>query len=242
MADTGQARKAGDNMSGVQTWGEAITASLLGVWESFMSFLPALIGAIIVFVIGWIIAVALGKVIEKIVKAIKIDHALQKIGWGHWLNEVGISSNIAAFFGGLVKWFLVLVFLMAATDILQLKQVTAFLSSILLYIPNVVVAVIILAIVVLVGNFVYGVVKGSTRAAGVMSATMLATISKWAIVIFGILAALLQLGIASSLVSTIFIGIVAMLALAGGLAFGLGGREEAAMILKKLREEISERK
>ena len=230
------------NMSGVQTWGEAITTSLIGVWGSFMSFLPALIGAIIVFIAGWIIAVALGKVVEKIVKAIKIDHALQKIGWGHWLNEVGISSNIAEFFGGLVKWFLVLVFLMAATDILQLKQVTSFLNSILLYIPNVVVSVIILAVVVLVGNFVYNVVKGSTRAAGVMSATMLAAISKWAIIVFGILAALLQLGIASSLVSTIFIGIVAMLSLAGGLAFGLGGKEEAAMILRKLREEISERK
>jgi len=130
---------------------------------------------------------------------------------------------------------------MAATDILQLTQVTAFLNSILLYIPNVVVAVIILAIVVLVGNFVYSIVKGSTKAAGVMSATMLATISKWAIIIFGVLAALLQLGIAASLVNTIFIGIVAMLTLAGGLAFGLGGKEEAANILRKLREEIGTR-
>jgi hypothetical protein len=149
---------------------------------------------------------------------------------------------VAGFFGGLVKWFLILVFLMAATDILGLNQVTDFLNSILLYIPNVVVAVIILAVVFLVGNFVYVVVKGSTKAAGVMSATLLATISKWSIIIFGLLAALIQLGIATSLVSTIFIGIVAMLSLAGGLDFGLGGKEEAQMILKKLREEISERR
>lgn len=216
--------------------------SLLGLWEIFINFLPALIGAIIVFIAGWIIAAALGKIVEKLVKAIKVDQALQKIGWGHWLSEIGISSDIATLFAGLVKWFLILVFLMAATDILQLSQVTQFLNSIVLYIPNVVVAVIILAVVVLVGNFVSRVVKGSTKAAGVMSATMLAAISKWAIIVFGILAALLQLGIASSLVSTIFIGIVAMLALAGGLAFGLGGKEEASMILRKLREEISERK
>ena len=92
----------------------------------------------------------------------------------------------------------------------------------------------------LLGNFVYGIVKGSTRVAGIMSATLLATISKWAIVIFGIFAAFIQLGIAPSLVSTIFIGIVVMLALAGGLAFGLGGRDEATAILRKLREEITE--
>ncbi len=229
-------------MNGVQTWGEAITMSLLGVWESFIGFLPAIIGALIVFVAGWIIAVSLGKVVAKLVKVIKIDHAMQKIGWGRWFNEVGISASISEFLGGLTKWFLILVFLMAATDILQLTQVTEFLRSILLYIPNVVVAVIILAIVVLVGNFVYTVVKGSTKAAGVMSATMLAAISKWAIIIFGVLAALLQLGIAASLVNTIFIGIVAMLTLAGGLAFGLGGKEEAANILRKLREEIGERR
>ena len=101
-------------------------------------------------------------------------------------------------------------------------------------------SVVMMAIVILTGNFVQGVVRGSTRAAGVMSATLLAAISKWAIIIFGVFAALIQLGVASSLVSTIFTGIVAMLALAGGLAFGLGGRDEAALVLKKLRQEITE--
>lgn len=228
-------------MNGVQTWGEAITISLIGLWERFINFLPALIGAVLVFVIGWIIAATLGKIVEKIIKTLKIDKALEKIGWGSRFSDIGVSANIADFFGGLVRWFLVLVFLMAATDILGLSQVTSFLNSIILYIPNVVVAVIILAVAFLVGNFVYSVVKGSTKTAGVISATFLAAISKWSIVVFGILAALIQLGIATSLVSTIFIGIIAMLALAGGLAFGLGGKEEAAMLLKKIREEITER-
>jgi hypothetical protein len=226
-------------MYGIQTWGEAITVALLGVWESFIALLPVLIGAVIIFVAGWFIAVALGKVTTKLIKAMRVDHALQKIGWGQRFSEIGISASISEFLGGLVKWFLILVFLMAATDVLQLNQITEFINSILLYMPNVVVAVVMLSVVFIAGNFVYDVVKGSTKAAGVMSATMLATISKWAIIIFGVLAALLQLGIASSLVSTIFIGIVAMVSLAGGLAFGLGGRDEAAMILRKLREEIT---
>ena len=102
-------------------------------------------------------------------------------------------------------------------------------------------AAVILAVAFLVANFVYAVVKGSTKVAGIVSATLLATVAKWAIVIFGFLAALVQLGIASSLINTLFIGLVAMLALAGGLAFGLGGKDEAAAILKRLRHEISER-
>lgn len=227
-------------MTGIQNWGEAIAISLLGLWERFIGFLPSLIGAILVFLLGWIIAVVLGKLAEKILQTLQIDQALEKLGMTQRFSDYGMKLNLAAFLGGVVKWFLILVFLMAATDILQLPQVTNFLNSILLYIPNVVVAVIILTIVFLLGNLVYSIVKGSTRAAGVVSATLLATLSKWAIILFGVLAALIQLGIATSLVNTLFMGLIAMFALAGGLAFGLGGREEAQIILRKLREEISQ--
>jgi hypothetical protein len=227
-------------MNSVQTWGEAITISLISLWERFINFLPALVGAILVFVAGWIVAVALGKVVEHIVKMVKIDDVMEKAGTKARMKKVGVEFNVAKSLGGLVKWFLILVFLMAATDILKLIQVTSFLNSIVLYLPNVVVAAVILAVAFLVANFVFAVVKGSTKMAGIVSATLLATIAKWAIMIFGLLAALVQLGIATSLIQTLFIGLVAMLSLAGGLAFGLGGKDEAAMILKKLRQEISE--
>ncbi|MCX6765650.1 MAG: hypothetical protein NT136_01670 [Candidatus Moranbacteria bacterium] len=228
-------------MNPVQTWGEAITMSLLELWARFISFLPALIGALLVFLFGLIAAVALGKAAEKIIMVLRIDQALDKMGIGEKFKGTGLRISVSRFFGELVKWFLILVFLMAATDILGLSQVTGFLNNVILYIPNLVVATIILAIAFLLGNFVYNVVRHSTRAAGIMSATLLATISKWAIVVFGLLAALVQLGIAVSLVNTIFIGLIAALSLAVGLAFGLGGKDEAAAILKKLREEISER-
>jgi len=229
-------------MTPVQTWGEAIAMSLVGLWDQFIVLLPAFIGALLVFLFGLITATVLGKVVERIVKTIHIDQAISRIGINRKLKDAGISINLAFFFGELVKWFLVLVFLMAATDILGLVQVTNFLNSIVLYIPNVVVATIILTIAFLLGNFTYTVVRGSTRAAGVMSATLLATLIKWAIMIFGLLAALIQLGIATSLVNTLFIGLVAALSLAAGLAFGLGGKDEAALILQKLREEISAKK
>jgi len=226
-------------MESVQTWGEAITLSFLNLWERFINFLPALVGAVLVFVAGWIVAVALGKVVEHIFKMIKVDDVMEKAGTKARFEKAGVKLDVAKFLGGLVKWFLILVFLMAATDILKLVQVTNFLNSIILYLPNVVVAAVILAVAFLVANFVYAVVKGSTKVAGIVSATLLATVTKWAIVIFGFLAALIQLGIASSLINTLFIGLVAMLALAGGLAFGLGGKEHAASLLQRLKKDIS---
>ena len=226
-------------MNPVQTWGEAITMSLIDLWGRFMIFFPSFVGALLVFTFGLIAAMALGKVTEKIIKMLRIDQAIDKVKFGDNLKKAGLEIKISKFFGELAKWFLILVFLMAATDILGLRQVTQFLNDIILYIPNIVVAIIILSIAVLFGNFVYSVVRGSTKIAGVMSASVLAIISKWAIIIFGLLASMIQLGIAVSLVNTIFIGIVAAFSLASGLAFGLGGKEEAALILRKLREELT---
>lgn len=172
----------------------------------------------------------------------KIDQAIERFNVSKQLKHFGIDFSVSEFLGELVKWFLVLVFLMAATDILGLVQVTEFLNNIILYLPNVVVATVILTIAFVMGNIAYTIVKGSVRVAGIMSATLLAAISRWAIIVFGVLAALIQLGIATSLVNTIFIGLVGALSLAIGLAFGLGGRDEAALILKKIREELSERR
>ncbi|MEI7890701.1 MAG: hypothetical protein WCI36_01910 [bacterium] len=229
-------------MNSVQTWGQAITSSLLELWVRFIGFVPTLIGSLLVFLLGLILASVLGKVVERIVRAIRIDQAIERISIGEKLKEHGIEVSFSEFLGGLVQWFLVLVFLMAATDILGLEQVTTFLNSILMYLPNVVVATIILTIAFLLAGIAYTIVRGSTKAAGVMSAGLLATIIRWAIVVFGMLAALIQLGIATSLVNTIFIGLISALSLAMGLAFGLGGRDEAALILKKIRENMIEKK
>lgn len=227
-------------MNEFQTWGEAITSALAELGEKIIVFLPSFLAAVIIFLAGWIVAVSVGKLVEKFFNSLKIDKIAGKMGFsGKIIQESEFSFSISSLVGGLIKWFLIVSFLLAATDILGLSQVSIFLNNVLLYMPNVFVAVIILSAVFILGNFTFLIVKGSTKAAGVMSATLLATISKWAIIVFGFFAALIQLGVVASLVGTIFTGIVAMLSLAGGLAFGLGGKEEAALILKKLREEIS---
>lgn len=229
-------------MDNVKTWGEAVTLSLVKVGDSFVDYFPVLLGAFLVLASGWIISATLGKIVAKIMQRLGVDRMMAKIGFSEKMREFGLNFTFSFFLGAFFRWFLVLVFLMAATDILKMDQLTIFINNILLYIPNVVAAILILTVVFVLGNFFYRVVKGSTRAAGIVSATLLATISKWSVIIFGVFAALIQLGVAASLVNTVFIGVVAMFSLAGGLAFGLGGREEAQLILQKIHKELEEKK
>ncbi len=224
-----------------QIWTEIILASLNQVWLKFLSLLPNLVGALIVLIVGWIIAVILGRLVARALKILKVDVGLEKIGAKKSLEAARVKLDVANLLGALVKWFLIIVAFLAAADILNLPQVTQFLGSVLFYIPNVIVAVVILLIGILLANFLEKVVKGSVRVAKLSSAKFLGSLTKWAVTIFAGLAALIQLGIASSLLETLFTGLVAMLALAGGLAFGLGGRDEASRIIGRIRDDISSR-
>jgi len=224
----------------LQTWGDVIVASLQEVWTSVAGFLPLLVGALVVFVIGWIVAVSLGKVIEQIVKALKVDLVLEKLELHKVLDRAGIQLNSGAFIGGLVRWFLIVVFLLAALNILNLNEVSAFLRDVLGYIPQVVVAALILVIAALLAETAERTARASVEAAGLKGA-LVGVVTRWAIWIFAIIAALYQLGVATLLLQTLLTGLVAMLAIAGGLAFGLGGKDLAGDFLGRVRREISDR-
>ena len=221
----------------LQTWGDVIVASLQQVWTSVANFVPLLIGAVVVFIIGWIVAVSLGKLVEQVVRALKVDSLLSKLDFERTVERAGWKLNSGAFIGSLVKWFLNIVFLLAAVNILGLSEVSDFLRDVLLYIPNVVVAALILIIAALVANTVEHLVRGSVEAAGYRGA-LVAVVARWAIWVFAFVAALLQLGIATSLLQTVVTGLVAALALAFGLSFGLGGKDAAAAFLDKMRSEL----
>lgn len=221
----------------LQTWGDVIVASLQQVWSSIANFLPLLVGALIVFLIGWIVAVALGKVVEQIVRALRVDRLLMQLELEKPIARAGWKLNSGAFIGGLVRWFLIIVFLLAAVNILGLTQVSGFLRDVVLYIPNVIVAAIILVIAALVAGAVEHVVRGSVEAAGYKGA-FAGVVARWAIWIFAFIAALFQLGIATALLQTLVTGFVAVLVLSFGLAFGLGGRDAAASFLDRMKSDL----
>ena len=224
----------------IQTWTEVITASLQALWVGFVGFLPNLLGAVIIFVIGWVIATLLGKLAAQIIRTLRIDQILEKISFKRSLEKANLKLDSGKFFGGIVRWFFIVVFLMAATDILGLPEVTIFLRRVLLYIPQIMVAVLILLIAVLVSDFLQKLVKASVETAGLKSANFLGAVTKWAILIFALLAALLQLGIVPTLIETLFTGFIAALAIGLGLSFGLGGKEAATETINKLRNEVRE--
>ncbi|QQG46617.1 MAG: hypothetical protein HYY55_02115 [Candidatus Niyogibacteria bacterium] len=224
----------------LQTWGDVLLSSFQQLWVGVVAFVPQLVIALVIFIIGWVIAAALEGVVIQIFRALKIDRALQGLGVEDPLSRAGFRLDSGKFVGVLVKWFFILVFLVAAVDVLGLREVNVFLAQIVLvYLPNVIVAAIILVVAAVIADVVRKFVAGSAKAAHLPSAGFLGGVAKWAIWIFAILAALYQLGIAGVFVQTFFTGFIAALALAVGLAFGLGGKEAAARFIERLRSDIS---
>jgi len=224
----------------LQSWTEVTINSLQTIWSDFLTFLPNLIGALIIFFIGWAVAVGLQKLIVQVLRLLRIDPALEKLGVGQFFEKAGIKMDFAGWVAVFVKWFLVLAFLLAATDILGLGDVSLFLRNVLSYVPNVMVSVLMLALAFWLAGVLQKIVQASVSASNIKAAAFLGTLTHWAILIFGIFAALIQLGVAFALLQTLVTGLIAMFAIAGGLAFGLGGKEEAADLLRKFRKQISE--
>jgi hypothetical protein len=224
----------------LQSWTQVTVASFQEIWGGFIGYLPKLLGALIIFFVGWAIAVGLQKLITQVLRAVRLDPMLERLGTDKFFEKGGIKMDFSGWIGTFVKWFLVLVFLLAATDILGMSDVASFLRSVLNYIPNVIVAVLILALAFWLAGVLRKIVQASVSASNIKAAAFLGTLTYWSIVIFGVFASLIQLGIAISLLQTIVTGIIAMLAIAGGLAFGLGGKDLAADLLHKFRKQITD--
>ncbi len=229
-------------MSYLQNIWYAILTAFGSLWLDFVYFLPRFLGAVIVFCIGWAVAVVLGILAARLVAFLRVDHALERLKISKSFEKMGARFSAEKLIGWIVKWFFIVVFLIAAADILQWNAVTDFLQDVVVYIPNVLIAVVILLVGLVLGGFVGEIIRKAVLATGFHSGDFLATLAQWAIVIFAFMAALVQLEVAATLIETLFTGLIAMLALAGGLAFGLGGKELAARILDDIRKDISSRR
>ena len=219
-------------MNQLRNMGEATWYSFTQALNTFISFLPSLLVALIVLVVGWFIASFLGRLIARGLRAIGLERAVERSGIGRFIEQSGSRWTMSEIIAALIQWSIFLIFIQAAASLIGMAQITAIINSVILFIPKLIVALAIIVIGSLIARLVAGVVRGSLAEMEVGSAGLFAKLAQYAIVGFAIVAALNQIGVAQTVVNTLLIGLIGSLSLALGLAFGLGGREVAAQITR----------
>ncbi|MEI7563510.1 MAG: hypothetical protein WCJ39_07965 [bacterium] len=222
-----------------QSYGDQFASQLHDIWGSFISFVPGFLFAIILFIIGWIVGSIVGKAVAQVITSLKVDKALASAGVDDVMEKAGLKLNVGGFIGGLIKWFIIAVFLMTSLVNLQLTSVAEFIrTDVLGYLPHVIVASLILIIATVIAEFMSKVITASSKAGGFTSAGFLGTLTRYSIFIFAFILALSELQIAGDYMRAVFIGLIAMFSLAGGLAFGLGGKEAASRAIEHVRDRV----
>jgi len=222
------------------TWGDVFNTSLQDLWWGFIQFAPKLIVAIIFFIIGWILGSLVAKAFEHVINALKVDKLFASIGMDDFFRKAGMNLNTGYFIGQVVKWFVIIVFLLPSLNLVGLDYISSFLKDdVLGFLPRVIVAAFILIIAAIVAEALSKAVNSSARAMNLHSANMLGTVAKYAVWIFAFIIALGQLGVAPAYMQILFAGIIGMLAIAGALAFGLGAKDAAGRFVAKIGEDIA---
>ncbi|MFH1401930.1 MAG: hypothetical protein ABIG40_03125 [Parcubacteria group bacterium] len=224
-----------------QNWSDITLNSLGNIWGEFLSFVPYLIGALIVFIVGWFIAILISKLITEVLKKLKFNQAVERGSWDESLAKANIKVDASEFIGAIIKWILVIVFLQLAVGILGWDEFAGILGKVISYLPNVIIAVLVFAVTVIISDIVEKIVRISAERVRVGYGQMISAIVKWAIWIFAVVIILEQLNIGGSVPVIVVQGIVGFLVLAGGLAFGLGGRDAAAEMIKDLKQKLSQK-
>src|SRR5215210_7177111 len=201
--------------------------SLRAGLDAFLAFVPQLIGAIIILIIGYIVARILQSVVARLLQAIGFDRWMERGGIKQFFDRAQTRETPATVLGKLVFWFVFIIAITMAADALGIRQVSEVLAQLIAYIPSIIAAILILVLAALLANFLAGIVRGAT------GSDLLASIARYAIIVYAAFAAITQLGIAVQLTAPTFLIILGAVALAAALAFGIGGREVARDILEK---------
>jgi hypothetical protein len=223
----------------ISDWGTAIVNAFANALNLVLTFIPKLIGFLVILLVGWIVATAVSKALTFLLRKIGFDRMADRIGLTRLEQRMGVKMDAAGLLGKIVYWFLFLIFLVPAVNALGLTSVSAILSTIIAYIPNVFVAILVLFLGTLAATFVADIVRGATASANIGNPNVFATIARVAIMGFAALVALEQLQIAPSLLNELFGAIVAAAAIAFGLAFGLGGQDTARRYLSRTENAVS---
>lgn len=214
-----------------------ITDPLREMFTRIMEYIPVILAAVIILVIGWMVAKAIRLILEKGLKAVHFDRLADKAGITKALKDGDFNISASEIISGLVYWLVMILVLVMTADALGLPQASILLAGLFGYIPMVISAVLVLVVAIFVAGFVSGIVRMAATNANLPNPQLLSGICRWAIIIFAITIALSQLGIAPLLVSSAFNIILGGIVLALAIAFGLGGKDAAARYLEELRHK-----
>ncbi len=217
---------------------ETFRENLSGVFK-FVIF--NLFGAIFVFLIGWIIAKLVGKIVTQVLIRLKVNQFFESTGWQEALEKAEIKVNLAEFIGEICKWILIIIALTASIEVLGFYQFADLLNRFVSWLPNLLVAIAIFVVAIVVAEILEKVLKASIKKMGVNYVGVIGGITRWGIYIFALLLILNQLGVGREIINAIVYGIVGTLTLALGLSFGLGGKEIAQEIIKEIKKKIFEK-
>lgn len=216
----------------ITEWSEALMTSLAAALALLFSAIPKVLGFAVIVIVGWIIASLVERGAAAILRAIKFNDLAQRSGLSDFVVKMGTSTDPAGVLGIIVKWFIRLIALVVAFDALGLPAVSDVLRQLLLWLPNAVVAMVVLVIGGLAARALSNLVRGATTDAGMGNPELLARVASVTVWGFAIVVAVNQIGVATELVNTLFMAFVGALALGAALAFGLGGRDTAAEIVR----------
>jgi len=213
--------------------------------QQMIAFIANLLLAIVVFLVGYLIAVGIGKLITEILKSVRFNKLFEKEGWRKALQRANVDVNPSEFIGAIFKWVFVIVALLIAVDVLRLTSFAGFLTQVLNYLPNVIVAVLVFVVAIIISDIVEKLVRVSVERMKVGYGFVASSIVKWAIWIFTFFLILDQLLPSSALIKTLYssivYGIVASVALGLAIAIGLGGKDTAAKVIEDMYRKIEEK-
>lgn len=217
----------------ITEWSAAMMTSLAAAMALFFSAIPKIFGFLVIAIVGWLLASAAEKGVAALLRSIKFNHLAERSGLADFVAKTGANTDTAGVIATVVKWFIRLIALVVAFDALGLPAVSDVLRQLLLWLPNLVVALVVLVIGGLAAKALSNLARGAAAEAGMSNPDTLAKVASGLVWTFAIVVAVNQIGIATALVNTLFMAVVGAFALALGLAFGLGGRDTAGEIVRK---------
>jgi small-conductance mechanosensitive channel len=222
-------------MPAISNWGTAIVISLSAALALVFSFVPKLIGFLVILLVGWIIATLVAKAVTLVLRKVGFDRLSNRMGLTRIEQRIGIRMDTAGILGKVVYWFIFLIFLLAACDALGVPAITNILNQIVAFIPNVFVAILVLFLGSLAAMAVADLVRGAFSKTSIANPNLLANIARYAIIGFAAIIALEQLNITPALMNELFGAVIA----GAALAFGLGGQESARRLLNRTEGTVT---